>query len=331
MSSGPLTYGSEKGMMIPMNLFQNRLLKGAFFLFVGLSVVTSGWSETKPQTAAARLKDKDPLVRRLAVQELAQARDIKNTSLFMNVLDDSDPAVRSGAVEGLAAVRAPEAVRRIADILLKDKSEEVRQSAAINLAQFGDPSVTPALLQALNDPFDGVRLAAAQTLGRMKIQSAVTPLTEKMKDPDPRMRRTVVYALKNIKDGASGPVRAALKDSDAGVRQQAALALGEWGDKDASSSLKEALNDKDAKVKVSAALALGRLGDPSGFPQALAGAQSAEPETRALAARALGETKNPQAIPILEKLQNDSDAFVQREANNALLRLGVKPKPKSKP
>jgi len=55
---------------------------------------------------------------------------------------------------------------------------------------------------------------------------------------------------------------AALNDSSADVRQQAAAALGELGDARAVDLLITALKDKEPDVRFSATVALGKLGDP---------------------------------------------------------------------
>jgi HEAT repeat protein len=52
---------------------------------------------------------------------------------------------------------------------------------------------------------------------------------------------------------------AALKDSEAEVRGQAAFALGEVGDATASEALLAALKDTEAEVRRQAAFALGQL------------------------------------------------------------------------
>lgn len=64
----------------------------------------------------------------------------------------------------------------------------------------------------------------------------------------------------------------ALKDTDADVRKQAAIALGEIGNPRAVDGLITALADKQAEVRRVAAVALGEIGD----------ARAIEPLTRAL-------------------------------------------------
>src|SRR5580765_1422194 len=53
----------------------------------------------------------------------------------------------------------------------------------------------------------------------------------------------------------------ALKDTDAGVRRQAAAALGQFGNARAVTGLMEALKDGDPDVRQHALSALGEIGD----------------------------------------------------------------------
>src|SRR5262249_49183310 len=70
-----------------------------------------------------------------------------------------------------------------------------------------------------------------------------------------------VTAGQSPREGAVDGLVALLKDSDAGVRRQAAAALGEIGNARAVTGLTEALKDSDADVRQHALSALGEIGD----------------------------------------------------------------------
>ncbi|MHB1168183.1 MAG: peptidylprolyl isomerase [Longimicrobiales bacterium] len=107
---------------------------------------------------------------------------------------------------------------------------------------------------------------------------------------------TRVAALIEMQDRRvldSALLRNALGDSNAVVREQAALAGGRIGDHAAVPALIDALGDTDARVAATAAFALGELADSSAAAvQALAAAVAPEgwarPEVAAEAAHALG-------------------------------------------
>src|SRR5688500_7967368 len=92
---------------------------------------------------------------------------------------------------------------------------------------------------------------------------------------------------------------AALKDSDAGVRKQAAIALGELESSAAVPALIDALKDSEVEVRQSAMSALGDIGDARAAA-AIAGAlKDADPRVRARAAGALAEIGDKGAVEAL--------------------------------
>jgi HEAT repeat protein len=165
---------------------------------------------------------------------------------------------------------------------LADKDASVRRSAAFALGKLGanaDADLNRLLALTRADPDAGARAAAAVAVGeiaadlkdgaRTYASAALPVLRQALKeDADARVRRGAVYAL-----GAFGPamapavedVRAALKDRSAGVRQNAAWALGRLGKdapRDVVDDLATALQDKAALVRRDAATALGEIGLP---------------------------------------------------------------------
>src|SRR6185436_18344229 len=105
------------------------------------------------------------------------------------------------------------------------------------------------------------RKRSAVPRGSLDASEAVPALIEALKDTDAGVREQVAWAL-----GAIGDRRAvdglvgALSDSAPGVRKQAAWALGELGDSRAVSGLTKCLKDADAGVRKQAAWALGAIG-----------------------------------------------------------------------
>jgi HEAT repeat protein len=88
-------------------------------------------------------------------------------------------------------------------------------------------------------------------------------------DAQERDRTIAVRTLPQRKGDAAKVVPAliaALKDKDAGIRWDAAIGLGYFGEqaKDAIPALQEALHDRDARVREGAGVALSRI-DPSRF------------------------------------------------------------------
>jgi HEAT repeat protein len=107
-------------------------------------------------------------------------------------------------------------------------------------------------------------LLACAGCGKTK---STTELLADLKGPDERDRIIAVRALPQRKGDAAQVVPAlieALKDKDAGVRQDAAIGLGAFGElaKDAIPALQAAQHDRDVRVRNAAGVALARI-DPT--------------------------------------------------------------------
>jgi beta-lactamase regulating signal transducer with metallopeptidase domain len=85
---------------------------------------------------------------------------------------------------------------------------------------------------------------------------------ELLKSPSARVREHAASALRDLGDRRAVPALIeTLRDENAVVREHAATALGGLGDKQAVPALMEALRDEDAVVREHVATALGKLGD----------------------------------------------------------------------
>ena len=88
----------------------------------------------------------------------------------------------------------------------------------------------------------------------------------------------------------------ALKDVDAGVRRQAAAALGEIGNTRAVPGLIDALKDADPDVRQRAISALGEIGDARAVAAMAGLLKDSSPSIRTRAATALGELQDAAAV-----------------------------------
>jgi HEAT repeat protein len=114
----------------------------------------------------------------------------------------------------------------------------VRQYLALSLGHLGDPSASPILIRALEDPDSTTRLYASWALGNLGDRTAVEPLVGKFSDPDPGVRKMAVYAAGALKDQrALSGLRVALGDPDRDVSWNAAVALAQLGDASGESQL----------------------------------------------------------------------------------------------
>lgn len=153
-------------------------------------------------------------------------------------------------------------------------------------------------------------------------QSAVSPAA---KTP-----QTTKEAVKKLPEGAaegadkgkmSEELIGALKSQDGEVRESAAYALAEIGDKKAVEPLINSLDDENPWVRESAAHALAELGDNKAVEPLIKSLHDDNPWVRESAVRALGTLQDEQAIEPLKKLLHDEDMDVSESASEVLKQM----------
>lgn len=145
---------------------------------------------------------------------------------------------------------------------LDDPHHEIREQAAHELGELGDPSAEKALIQALNDPDADVRFAVAEALGKLRSEAAMKPLIRLLNDEDPDVCAAAAVALGKI--GLTDPIGTLIEKldhQDRFVRAGAAQALG---DLDAAAAVPQLVNlmrnDSIGDVRRAAAAALCAIG-----------------------------------------------------------------------
>jgi HEAT repeat protein len=118
------------------------------------------------------------------------------------------------------------------------------------------------VLKNLKDSSPRVRQLAAEAAGQQKIEAAVAPLGELLRDKDGGVRSAAAGALGQIGAKAVPVLVVAIGDEDTGVKLLALTTLGQIGPeaKEAVAALLGARKDKDVDVRIHAAFALGKIG-----------------------------------------------------------------------
>lgn len=186
---------------------------------------------------AGLLDDREPTVRRAALQGLASAQSVDDRvrDLIKQRMADRDASVRSSALDALVKLSTDRAeTARIVLTGLEDTNPEVRRQAAANLSQFDEipPSAIEPLRSALADEKATVRLAAAQALARAgpAARPAIPALLSATEDTDPTVVAAAATALGSIADPETvARVIALTEHADRTVQRHAVEALGAWG------------------------------------------------------------------------------------------------------
>ncbi|MCA2801138.1 HEAT repeat domain-containing protein [Microcystis sp. M113S2] len=164
-----------------------------------------------------------------------------------------------------------------------------------------------------------------ELLGLTKSNQVVNELSQALKDSDWGVRWNAAEALGNIGSEAAIPgLLKALEHSDDDVRMRAALALSKIGSETAIAELLKALKDSDWYVRSHAALALGKIGSETAITGLLKALKDSNSIVRMYAAKALGKIGTETAIQELLKALEDSDDWsVRRNAAFALAEIGT--------
>lgn len=232
---------------------------------------------------------------------------------------------------------------------LKSKSARARLSGLEKLGQEGDAGLVGSVIPLLGDPESFVRVAAADALGRIRSEEAISALAANLpKDPEPEPRRAMAKAMQSIGSKKAVPALVeALGDPSGEVGWQAAQALKslswEPGNDTEHAAWHLAVSHFDIALSFGAAAVepLIKLAHGTSFHrciravEALAivgGAQVVKPllevlghsdfTVRSAAATALGQLGDARAIDPLVQLLNDPHHQVCLAACLSLSKVG---------
>jgi len=217
------------------------------------------------EVVARSVSDRDPAVRRISMQILAEVADGEASPALHQGLRDDDAAVRAAALRGWARI-GDESAFAEASGLMGDSDAEVRLAAVEALLASGSPERAATHLSGLlADPDPRVRArASAALLGSDRADEADRILRAMADSPEPEWRAAAAAALHDA--GASEDTVAMLSDPDPRVRRAAVSALSTDPHSGAAQALVRALGDPDPNVRAEAGEGLVRMGAPARDP-----------------------------------------------------------------
>ncbi len=176
--------------------------------------------------------------------------------------------------------------------------------------------------QALDDPDEGVQVAALGALARLGHLMA-NDVIAALKVGSPAVRRRAVDAAPGVRGRGSrsalpAAVTGALRDADPLVVVGAAWFLAERHHRPAVADLvTTASAHPDTRCREAAVAALGAIGDPAGLPAVLAALHD-KPTVRRRATVALAGFDDPRVEPALRVASGDRDWQVRQAADELL-------------
>jgi len=166
--------------------------EGAWSALEALARIGSGASV--PQFRE-RLQDKDPYIRRAAVEGVGRAGDAQSVDALERIATtDESATVRLAAVFALQKLGRNYAAR-IVDLMSSDKVIPQAQEYLVELG----PPMSPTLVPRLQEPDVNVREAVADVLGVIGDASVIPALEAATKDRDPSVALAAKRALARLR------------------------------------------------------------------------------------------------------------------------------------
>lgn len=283
---------------------------------------------------AELLKSDSPVVQAYAAQSLAMIGPAAKGAAegLIDLLANQDAAVRRKAIEALGAIRpGPKVTVPLFAKLMHDSDPGVQLRVMQAVADAKGASV-PALIEALKNPAAAYwACVIIRDIGPDAIGTAPA-LVERLKDPNPEIRREATLALAAINAADTiAQIAPLLKDEH--VRTAATYALAMLGSMppDAESVVRANVKSDDAVLSAVSMWALARI-HPNDLKlkQAVLShlvelLKSKDPLARLAAARGLAALPpNPEiAGPIFEKALADADETTTHYMLDALAAMGA--------
>jgi HEAT repeat protein len=264
-------------------------------------------SNIKPLLRDASDMDNRPLQLR-SIRALGGLEDHRAVGVLKSLVDQGSPEVQEAATEALVQIGC---------------AAWGRCGVLMVLSRVGDGNLVSQILPSLEDDSNNVRVEAVRALARIGGPDIIEPLTRlARRDSDAYIRFEIIRLLRTVGVGYDQVLTLALsclKDTDRGVRSQAARLLGNFHDNRSITPLLRRTADTHWSVRQSAENALLNFGKHA-VPQLLNALSSRSWTTRFRAARLLGEVGDRRAIQPLEKLLSKKG---EREAVRQIIRRSL--------
>ncbi|HSH16026.1 MAG TPA: PVC-type heme-binding CxxCH protein, partial [Verrucomicrobiae bacterium] len=181
------------------------------------------WNGVTPAVLASRLGDERVFVNRRAVDTLGRGGKAAVPALVKTRSSSKNSNARVAAVWALTRIEDPSARLAVVDAL-NDSDDTVRLAALQSISLWRDSQAVPRLVAILKTDSPHHRRVAAEALGRIGDSSVVPALLAAAADPVDRiLEHSLTYALIEINDATA--TRPGLASNDSHTRRVALIAL----------------------------------------------------------------------------------------------------------
>lgn len=222
-------------------------------------------SATWPDLPSLRdaLSSSDEYVRARAAAASPAAGD-SAIDLLIKTLGDKEPVVRRAAIQALGELKATNAVAPLTEYL-KDEDQSIRKTSAIALGRIGDKRATATVETAANSNVDQWEYAAA--LYRLGNRDHLNQVTDALRSEYSDVRREALKTLLEFGDSRALPALLALANDDGAVKRgespwiRLALAdgLAHFDGEEPRIVLINMLGDPEAAVRAASATSLVKM------------------------------------------------------------------------
>ena len=229
-----------------------------------------------------------PAIQVAAFRGLVAAQPDDVAKILSTSYEDDDPLLRPVILRLMRDVPGEEATRMFAGLLAAASSEQ-KALLLIALADRADPAAEGAVLAAMDDEDEAVRIAALDALGAVGSASCAVRLTEAAASSKGRERDAARGSLARLRGGGvNGVLCASLDGAGPEVKAEVARALAARHAVETVPALLALAKDAEAPVRSEAYRALGDLAGEADLPS-LVGLLVAEEskEDRSAAEKAL--------------------------------------------
>ncbi|MFA5480272.1 MAG: HEAT repeat domain-containing protein [Candidatus Muiribacteriota bacterium] len=227
----------------------------------------------------------------------------KDSSYYLNMLKNSDNVEEKlFAIKKLVLFKKENIAQEVIPYL--DHSEPVvRYVTAQTLGYFMFDNVGKALLEALVEPEEWVRLEIVEAIGKVKPKNAIPILLKYLEtESDNKIKATIIKVLGILNDEKVIPYIAQfLNSSDERVKANTIEALENFENSRILELLKPFKTDKNNRVRANTALLFVKKGKSEGYEILEDMLKDDNEWMVASAVYSLGEISNEQALSIMEK------------------------------